>query len=267
VTEGDKKQLRFLRATIRAALTGRADLQKYLEIIGGGGTGKSTFMNLLAALVGEENVISTDLKNLENNRFEGASIYGKKLVLITDSERYGGEVSKLKSLTGQDPIRCEQKNKQQHASFVFGGFVVMAANEPIQSTDYTSGLSRRRITLHFTRKVPEAEKTYWKERGGLLEAMRRELPGLLNWVLQLSDDEVTKIIDDGGAITAESNLKAAMATNPIARWLDENCVSATNVIAYVGKKKIEKDENGNPRYQDAYGKLYPNKARVMKCSF
>jgi hypothetical protein len=66
--------------------------------------------------------------------------------------------------------------------------------------------------MHFTRKVPEAEKTYWKERGELLEAMKRGLPGLLNWVLQLSDDEVTKIIDDDGAITAESNLKVAMAT-------------------------------------------------------
>jgi putative DNA primase/helicase len=72
-------------------------------------------MLLCTLLVGETNQVSTNLQNLENNRFEGALLYGKRLVLITDSERYGGAISTLKSITGGDPIRYERKNRQQQA--------------------------------------------------------------------------------------------------------------------------------------------------------
>jgi phage/plasmid-associated DNA primase len=51
----------------------------------------------------------TTLEQLEKNRFETAAIYGKKLLLITDSDKYGGEVSTLKAITGGDPIRFEKK--------------------------------------------------------------------------------------------------------------------------------------------------------------
>ena len=82
-----------------------------LEVVGPGGRGKSTFANLCCALVGARNYASTTLNQLEQSRFEVASIKGKRLTLINDSERYGGSAQIFKALTGGDNLRFEEKNK------------------------------------------------------------------------------------------------------------------------------------------------------------
>jgi putative DNA primase/helicase len=68
-------------------------------------------------------------------------------VLINDSERYAGEVGKLKNLTGQDTLPYEVKFKQSKGGFSPDALVIVSTNEVIQSSDYTSGLARRRISV------------------------------------------------------------------------------------------------------------------------
>jgi hypothetical protein len=106
---GDPLQVQLLRAFIKAVVTRRVDLQRYLENIGPGGTGKGTYMRLLTALVGRENVFATELKHLESNRFETSGLRHKLLMLVTDAERYAGPVNQLKAITGQDEVRMEEK--------------------------------------------------------------------------------------------------------------------------------------------------------------
>ena len=87
---GDNDRVQVLRAWLRACLLGQGhELQRFLEVIGPGGRGKSTFANLCCAMVGSGNYASTTLNQLEQSRFEIASIKGKRLTLINDSERYG----------------------------------------------------------------------------------------------------------------------------------------------------------------------------------
>lgn len=112
----------FLRAWLAALLTGRADLQRFLHLLGPGGTGKGTFIRLAEALVGTRNATVTDLKNLETNRFETAALHRKRLVAVTDSGKYGGSIDVFKAMTGQDPLRLERKHQQQGATFAFDGF-------------------------------------------------------------------------------------------------------------------------------------------------
>jgi putative DNA primase/helicase len=68
-------------------------------------------------------------------------------VLFPDSERWQGEVSVLKQLTGQDPIRYERKGIQQCKDYVYEGMVILSANEPPESSDRTSGQERRKLTI------------------------------------------------------------------------------------------------------------------------
>ena len=68
-----------MRAYLLGVVTGRTDWQKYLELVGARGTGKSTFTRLATALVGSENVHTTTLNKLEKFKFETASIAGKRL--------------------------------------------------------------------------------------------------------------------------------------------------------------------------------------------
>jgi putative DNA primase/helicase len=208
-------------------------------------------------LVGASNAFTTDLRNLETNRFETASIYGKRLVVVTDAGRYGGAVDTLKALVGQDPMRIERKNVQQSGSFIFTGIVLFASNEQLISTDLTSGLDRRRAVVQFNRVVPEIEKAAWAKRGGEEAVLHKEIPGLVNWLLSIHKDEVTRIIASPPAQAADSNREAMLANNHVARWLAECCIPEKGVCTIVGQKK-EVVENGQREIAFSSEHLYPN---------
>lgn len=267
----DEGRVQVLRAYLKAVVTGRYDLQRYIELIGPGGRGKSTFMNLAIALVGLENTHATSLKRLEENRFETACLFGKRLIYITDAERYGGEVSVFKAITGLDTIPYERKYKQAGASFVSTAVCGLVANEPIASADYTSGLQRRRLTVPFTRPVAPSERRSLINitRDGVSGEFAELLPGLVNWVLAMPDSEmVAYLVDTENTVpslaeTAHENL---IATNPLAEWLDTNCVWApghrTRIGNAVKQRRSENAGDGSTRSWDEYmmvGEwLYPN---------
>ncbi|MDO9048991.1 MAG: phage/plasmid primase, P4 family [Methylobacter sp.] len=250
----DLESVNIIRAFFKMALVG-GEVQKFLELIGAGGTGKSTLIRLLVAFIGEKNHASTDLKNLEINRFEAAALYGKKLALISDSSRYGGEVSVLKALTGGDPVRLEKKNVQQSGSFVFEGVVVIASNEAIQTADYTSGLGRRRMPVNFNSKVTDADKQKWAAVGGIEAAMHSELPGLLNWATSMPDAEVKRVIGGINGQMTQTQRDHLVETNKIAAWLDDNIVIDPNAIIVIGcsmKKKTDTGEINQARRDRLY---------------
>ncbi|NEP60619.1 MAG: hypothetical protein F6K31_27080 [Symploca sp. SIO2G7] len=216
---------------LAAIVTQRSDLQRYLELIGGGGTGKSTFMSLAKALAGHENTVSSQLKLLENNQFETAKFYKKLLVLFPDSERWQGGVSVLKQLTGQDPIRYERKGVQQCRDFVYEGMVILSANEPPESTDRTSGQERRKLTIELDNRIPEYEGRDLKKEFEPL------LPGLLRRVLEIPRERVTKLIkftERYVPALAQKKWSQLCQTNPIAGWAEECLVAVPGAKARIG---------------------------------
>ena len=251
-TDGDKDLIRFLLAWLLAVLHGWYELQKYLELIGPGGTGKSTFLNLCTMLVGKQNQFTTTLKQMEKNQFETANYKHKRLVLVTDSEAYHGDVSTLKAMTGGDKLRFEMKNKQATLPFTYTGMVTIAANEPIGSKDYTSGLTRRRISIQFNHQVTEEEKQRYPD--GLEGVFAKEMPGLINWLLTLDQQEAIRLIKSPEGSVKNQSLANEVETNPILGWLDDRVVWVDDwkLGSYVGKSEDEPKRSGN------YKKLYPN---------
>ncbi|MDD5580874.1 MAG: phage/plasmid primase, P4 family [Methylobacter sp.] len=262
VTGQDNDMINIIRAFLKITLAG-GEVQKFLEIIGPGSTGKSTLIRLVIMLVGESNHAATDLRNLEQNRFEAALLYGKRLAVISDSSRYGGEVSVLKALTGGDPLRLERKNQQQTGSFVFDGVVMIASNEAIQSTDYSSGLARRRMPVIFNKKVTNCDKEKWRGVGGIEKAMKDELPALLNWVLAMTDDELNAVIGGIDGNLTQSQRKHLCETNKLVAWIDENLILKEYSKVYCGKSPAALTNDGEIQFE-ADSKLYPNYHRWCK---
>jgi len=259
VTSQDLEVIQTIRAFFKITLVG-GEIQKFLEIVGPGGTGKSTLIRLLIMLVGESNHAATDLKNLEQNRFEAATLYGKRLAVISDSSRYGGEVSVLKAITGGDPVRHERKNQQQSGSFVYSGTVVIASNEAIQSSDYSSGLARRRTPIAFVKKITDEDRAKWRPYGGIEKAMQAELPGLLNWVLAMSDSEVNDCLRSISGNLSKSQREHMIETNKLAAWIDDNLIVKESNNLYVGAStSAMKDQHAIDR--ECETKLYPNYLR------
>lgn len=256
-TQGDKELIRFLLAWMVAVARGRSDLQKYLEITGGGGTGKSTFMQICTMLVGEKNRVVTDLKNLEN-RFESANLYRKRLAVVSDSAHYAGELSTLKAITGGDPIRYEIKNRQAGESFIFGGLVMIAANRVIQSSDNTSGVSRRRIPVYLSHQVPSKEKKRYAKHGGIEPVLQLEAAGIINWILSLDESQAVHTITHPSAVLQKYKLDAESQSNPILGWaFDSLAICDDGNETQVGSK-TPKDAGDFTRELDIKTKLYPN---------
>lgn len=233
---GSKAIAEVLLCYLAAIVTRRSDLQRYLELIGGGGTGKSTYMSLAKALAGDVNAVSSQLKLLENNQFETAKFYKKLLVLFPDSERWQGEVSVLKQLTGQDPIRYERKGIQQCRDYVYEGMVILSANEPPESSDRTSGQERRKLTIGLDNRIPEYVGRDLKKEFEPL------LPGLLRKVLSIPRERVTQLIKFTEQYVPELATKKwsqLIETNSIASWLDEKVILEQQAKSYMGTNDEE----------------------------
>ena len=265
-TVGHKDDLvQFLLAYLNAVVNQRADLQRYLELIGPGGTGKSTYMKLASALVGERNVHTTKHQILEESRFETANLAGKLLVLITEADQYVGAVNVLKAITGQDPLHYEQKMKQAGEGFVYEGMVITAGNEPSRSSDYTSGLARRKIPVWFRNFIPT------RKRRDLDSEFKQYLPGLLNLILSLSDEEVSDLIrnaEDRCPSLYEYQRDILCETNPIANWLDNKVIRSSGTrhspsYLYNAYKQYSDESGQKPVSQTRFSSLLIDLCQVQ----
>jgi putative DNA primase/helicase len=262
---GAHDQVQVLRAYAKAVVTRRVDLQRYLETLGPGGTGKGTYTRLLMALVGCENTVATELKHLEANRFELSQLRGKVLMVITDAERYSGPVNALKAITGQDFVRMEEKFKAQRTE-VAPVMVVVAANEPVQSADYTSGLVRRRLAMTFRQRPAVPRDLLSWHAGAWQGELAPEIPGVLNWVLALPDAQMEALLQQ--TTTLVPSLQATWAqslvdTNPLAEWANQALLRDTRTdaeghpMAVVNVGRAHKlDGTNGYEHQDRW--LYPH---------
>jgi len=244
--DGDWGRVQVLRAWLRAVLLGCSDIQKFVEIVGPGKSGKSTYANLAHALVGDENATISSLEHLEKNRFETANLYKKKLLLFNDVERYGGSVSVLKALTGGDLLRNEQKfQTDAQKPFKFSGLVMITANEPIQTTDPTSGLARRRLTIPFNNPfkgsaVEQHVLIDMDGRGNAYGKFAPLLPGLVNWVLDLSNDEMRGLLMETPkkvAFYVGYQSEQVLKSNQLLDWMHHCVIFDINVASAVGFAK------------------------------
>tara|TARA_R100001594_G_scaffold150532_1_gene212198 strand:+ start:4932 stop:7508 length:2577 start_codon:yes stop_codon:yes gene_type:complete len=246
VQDGNWDRVQVLRAWLRAVLLSNSDIQKFVEIVGPGKSGKSTYSNLAHALVGDDNAMISSLEHLEKNRFETANLYKKKLLLFNDVERYGGSVSVLKAITGRDLIRNERKFQSGALKpFKFNGLVMITANEPIQTTDPTSGLARRRLTIPFDRPftgTSSEQRTLidMDDRGNPLGDFASLLPGLVNWVLDMSESEMREYLMETNKkvnFFAKHHREQILKSNQIMDWMEHCLVFDIGASAPVGLAK------------------------------
>ena len=93
-------------------LTSDYRFHKALMTTGESGSGKSVYLEVVGALVGQDNVASLALRELASETFATADLYGKAANICTDIEsaelRYTGL---FKRLTTGEVIRAQHKNK------------------------------------------------------------------------------------------------------------------------------------------------------------
>lgn len=217
-----------------AVIKGRSDLQKFLHLIGLGGTGKGTFSRLLVALVGKQNVHSTTLEDWCSNRFEGANAYHKRLVLFPDEDKQTGKLGKFLSLTGEDDIRAENKGKKAFL-YRYDGMVLVLSNLPIFMGESVSRVKRRVIPVPCNNAVPVAK------RSNLEADFKPELGAFTNYILSLEDDHVTRVILGLNEIP-ECTLEFwenRMRVDSIAAWVNQHIIADPFAVTPIGCDRNE----------------------------
>jgi putative DNA primase/helicase len=262
VCSGNKEMREVLRAALAAVLLGRYHLHRFFKIVGPGGSGKGTFVNLLTAIVGTKNAVSTSMTRLNESRFETGRLYKKRLALITDADKWGKSAEMLKAATGGDPLPYERKhsNADSMHNFLFQGLFVIVGNQPLETSDTTSGLFRRRCVLHFENQIPPD-----KRNEHLAKELATEIPGIVNWALGLPEKRMIDLIRNT-TVAAPSlggqQFNTLVETNTLAAWLDDNTSLAKDPHTQIGIGNLKPNREYphlsgvKYKYQDMW--LYPN---------
>ena len=141
--------------------------------------------------------------------------------------------------------------------------VIVAANEVIQSGDYTSGLARRRVSIPMKTRINATEQRNLIScgRGEIRGEFAEFIPGLLNWVLEMDENEANEIMKQyiqRVPSLAEMKAQTLVETNPIADWLDYNIVYSEGCRTNIGVAQRDKDPGSDNWYLNTEKWLYPN---------
>ena len=153
----DKKEL--LYQIVGYCFMKKPLLGKFFIIYGEGATGKSTYLKMIAKMVGEDNTSYLDLQDLET-RFMPSEMFGK-LLNIGDDLPYKtlANSSTLKKMVTGETITAEQKFGQP---FTFANFATMifATNKLPPISDKTTGLYRRLMIISINKVIENPDPFY-----------------------------------------------------------------------------------------------------------
>jgi putative DNA primase/helicase len=176
--------------------------QKAIMLLGPGGTGKTTALNMIRALLGSENVSTVALHQLDEHRFATADLYGKLANTFADLPGHALKSSSIfKSITGGDPIRAERKHCPAF-SFKPYARLIFSANEAPPTADNSDAFFDRWLILPFDRRYRGTEHED-RDLTAKLTAPG-ELSGLLNKAL----DGLDRLRAQGGFTRAASSERA-----------------------------------------------------------
>jgi putative DNA primase/helicase len=124
-------------------------LQRLFLLVGGGGNGKGVLLNLVRALVGEDNFSAIPLRRFAETQFASAELHGKLANVCGDIDaRFIEDTGRIKELAGDDKIDAERKGKDPF-KFLFWGKAIFSANKMIGSSDSSKGWLRRWEVINF----------------------------------------------------------------------------------------------------------------------
>ncbi|HIH73364.1 MAG: putative primase/helicase [Thermococcaceae archaeon] len=155
--------------------------QVAIFLVGSGSNGKSTFLNLLKAFYGSENISALTLHDLENNRFAPASLVGKLANIAADIPSQPlDKIETFKAITGGDSIQIEKKFKQSYPVPYIRAKLIFSANKLPELSEYNYAALRRFVIIKFPNKFEGS-----KRNPNLLKELttEEELSGFLNMVL------------------------------------------------------------------------------------
>jgi putative DNA primase/helicase len=184
VQNNDQEMVDFLSRAGGYTLTGDTSIQALFFLHGDGCNGKGVFTSMIRLLMGNygDNA-SFDTFVVQKNdgkiRNDLAKLVGARYVTASESqEGHRLDESLIKSLTGQDPITTRFLHKEFFTYFPQFKIWMSSNYKPsIRGLDW--GIWRRVKMIPFEVVIPDEERDEQ-----LIDKLKAELPGILNWALK-----------------------------------------------------------------------------------
>jgi putative DNA primase/helicase len=263
---------KFIQTYHGLALTGLTGQQCFIYNYGSGANGKSTFMEAIAALMGDY----SDMLNAESITGQGqrrgdqatpdfAELPGVRYLRISELPR--GEDLKealVKSLTGGEEIKARHLNKG-FFKFVPCFKAAMSGNDLPRIGGTDNGIWRRVRVVLWSVTIPDDQRRPMNE---ILAEFQEERAGILNWLLQGLDFYMKEGLQTPPEVTeATSDYRREM--DPIAAFL-EACVAEEPGHIETARTMYEAfvawcEANAiRPWKETMFGRVLPNKGLVRE---
>lgn len=179
-TGGDADLCRFLRQWAGLNLTGDVSEHTLVFLHGGGGNGKSVFVNTLAGILGAyATTASMDTFVAQRNEHPTsiAMLRGARMVTAVETEEgHAWAEARIKALTGGDKIAARFM-RQNYFEFRPQFKLTIVGNHRPVLRNVDDAMRRRLCLVPFTRKPLQPDTQ-------LEEKLRIEWPGILRWMIE-----------------------------------------------------------------------------------
>ncbi|MEG5176237.1 DUF3854 domain-containing protein [Microcoleus sp. B3-D7] len=229
-TDGNRNKKDILIAFIAASLRGMASLHKFLMLTGPGGTGKGLYSRLTTMVVGERNTWIGNLEDL-TKADKVADLQTKRLAVFDDQEKYTGNLSNFRSLTGGGKISGRQLYKSA-VDFRFSGLALITSNQPCFPASGLSWLKRRIIQQGF-------EYTPIKRNPHLERELEPELSAFTQYLLSIPVTEIERILAQEGTGINDTFWADRVRADPMASWVNDCIIHDTEAQTAIGADKDE----------------------------
>ena len=159
VTDGDQDLIQYLQIVAGMCAVGMVKQEKLIIAYGEGGTGKSTFFNLLFSLFGDySGMLSAETLTTgqrDNKKPELAELRGKRLIIAAELEEGTRmNTAMVKKLCSTDPIHAAKKFKDEF-EFIPSHTVILYTNHLPKVGTSDTGTWRRLTVVPFQHKFSD----------------------------------------------------------------------------------------------------------------
>ncbi len=208
----------FLQEFAGYCLIPDTSFHKALFLVGSGSNGKSTFLNVLAALFGTENLFNIPLHRL-TDKFETVNIQDKLVNICPDIDpTYLKKTGILKTIIAGESVRGEYKYGPPF-SFIPVVRLIFSTNELPMSRDHSEGWYRRFEIIRFPNEFKKSDPKFDPD---LEVKLKGEISGIFNWAVE----GLRRLKRNGNFTQSNSIIQAKrvyeIENDSVASFIDEN---------------------------------------------
>ena len=160
ISNGDVRKMQFLYEVAGYCLLKKSIFEKFFIFKGSGGTGKSTFCNLIMRMVGKRYVSTVKLNQFDQDYYLATMI--DKLVNIdfdASDKKTLEDSGRFKSITCSEPVSVRQIYAAV-VEMVSCATVIINANHMPKIADKSEGLYRRMILVEIDKKIQHPDPKF-----------------------------------------------------------------------------------------------------------